>query len=102
MKTLLTITAALGLLCLGVASADTKLSGSSELNGIEKVLSVIGNVNPRHTDPKAAQSIMDILEAKNQMYSSSTASKKLHQAKAPGALATQKVAPPSSRGQKSF
>jgi hypothetical protein len=100
MKTLLTVTAALSLLCLGVASADIKPSVSSELNGIENVLSVIGNVNLRKTDPKAAQSIMDILEAKNQMYTSSTASKKL-QAKAPGALATQKIAPPS-RGQKSF
>jgi hypothetical protein len=64
--------AALLLLSTGLISpamADSTLPMNSELNGIENILSVIGNVSLSQSDLRSNQTLIDVMDAKSDMYS---------------------------------
>jgi hypothetical protein len=48
------------------AMAQPKLQAPSELTGIDNVLNVIRNVDPRQADPRSNRLILDIMDAKGE------------------------------------
>src|SRR5688500_18471411 len=50
------------------ASADTKLPMTTELSGIESILNVISNVSLSQSDLRANQTMLDVLDAKSELY----------------------------------
>lgn len=101
---IMTIGLAIISLCGGVAHADSKPSLSPELLKIEKIFQVIDNVSLRQADVKASQSMLDMLELKNQMYQPRRPGSLFEMPKTAttGEMQLKNLAPPPSPLKKSF
>lgn len=95
----MTLISLFSLLVPSAAMADTKMTVSPELSGMDKIMQVIGHTS-LNNDAKTNEYILDILEAKNEMYPQKTGAKALN-ARSNSSQTVAKKAP-ISRGQKTF
>jgi hypothetical protein len=78
------------------AQADTRLPVSAEWSGMEQILSTMGNINASKGDAKTNQSILDILQMKEQVESQSPFNTKLLEASPKLHAAAERLPRPAS------
>lgn len=78
-------------------AAETGLPANNEMRGLESILGVIGNTSLHQNDFKLQQSVLDILDMKEQLYTNAIEKPGMERAPRASTTADGKRVPPPKR-----